>query len=62
MRRMMSLYLLDTDAIKLSSTDKVSQIEPKEDLKKRSRNSPNFASAFRLTCTPQPSVPSVRVI
>jgi hypothetical protein len=44
------------------STDKVLQIEPKQDLKKRTGKSPDYAEAFMLTFTPQPPVPAVRLL
>jgi len=40
------------------STDKVLQIEPKQDLKKRSGKSPDYAEALMLTFTPQPPQPA----
>lgn len=36
------------------NTDKVLQIEPKEDLKQRTGKSPDFAEAFMLTFIPPP--------
>lgn len=44
------------------STDKVLQIEPKEDLKRRSGKSPDYAEAFMLTFTPRPPEPGVRLL
>ena len=42
-----------------TSTDKVLQIEPKLDMKKRTGKSPDFAEALMLTFTPPPPEPSV---
>lgn len=45
-----------------TNSDKVIQIEPKEDLKKRTGKSPDFAEALMLTfSTPQP-VPGIRML
>jgi hypothetical protein len=44
------------------STDKVLQIEPKEDLKKRSGKSPDYAGASMLTLTPRPLAPNIRIL
>jgi len=44
------------------STDKVLQIEPKEDLKRRSGKSPDNADAIMLTFTPQLPEPDVRLL
>jgi hypothetical protein len=44
------------------STDKALQIEPKEDLKKRSGKSPNYAEAFMLTFTPRPPSPNIQLL
>ncbi len=41
------------------STDKVLQIEPKEELKRRTGKSPDYAEALMLTFTPPPPIPSV---
>ncbi len=41
------------------NTDKVLQIEPKDELKKRTGKSPDYADALMLTFTPQPPEPSV---
>lgn len=41
------------------NTDKVLQIEPKDELKKRTGKSPDYAEALMLTFTPQPPEPSV---
>ena len=40
----------------------VMQIEPKEDLKRRSGKSPDFAEAFVLTFTPQPPEKAMRLL
>ena len=42
------------------STDKVIQIEPKQDLKKRTGKSPDFAESAMLTFTPRPPAPNIR--
>jgi hypothetical protein len=44
------------------STDKVLQIEPKQDLKKRTGKPPDYAETFMLTCTPQPPQANVRML
>lgn len=41
------------------NTDKVLQIEPKDDLKRRTGKSPDFAEAFMLTFVPPPPEPSI---
>jgi hypothetical protein len=38
----------------------VLQIEPKQDLKKRTGKSPDFAEAFMLTFTPRAPEPNIR--
>ena len=45
-----------------TSTDKVLQIEPKEDLKKRTGKSPDYAEALMLTHVQPPPEPSVRIL
>jgi hypothetical protein len=40
----------------------VLQIEPKQDLKKRTGKSPDYAEAFMLTFTPQPPQANVRLL
>ena len=44
------------------STDTVLQIEPKEDLKKRTGKSPDFAEAFMLTFVQVPPEPEIQFI
>jgi hypothetical protein len=45
-----------------TSTDKVLQIEPKEDLKKRTGKSPDYAEALMLTHVQPPPAPNVRLL
>lgn len=45
-----------------TSTDKVLQIEPKEELKKRTGKSPDFADALSLTFVQPPPTPSVSIL
>lgn len=45
-----------------TSTDKVLQIEPKEELKKRTGKSPDYAEAFMLTHVQAPPEPNVRLL
>lgn len=44
------------------NTDKVLQIEPKEELKRRAGKSPDFAEALMLTFAPRPPVPDMFII
>lgn len=44
------------------NTDKVLQTEPKDEMKKRTGKSPDFADALMLTFTPMDPIPSIRVI
>lgn len=44
------------------NTDKVLQIEPKDDLRKRTGKSPDFADSFALTFTQKLPAPNVRVL
>ena len=44
------------------STDKVLQIEPKEDLKRQTEKSLDYADALMLTFTPRPPEPGVRLL
>jgi hypothetical protein len=44
------------------STDKVLQIEPKEDLKERTGKRSDWAEAFQLTCSVGKSQPGIRLL
>ena len=44
------------------NTDKVLQIEPKDELKRRTGKSPDFAEALMLTFVPPDPVPSIHFI
>ncbi len=44
------------------STDKVLKIEPKEELKRRTSKSPDFAEAFMLTFSTPPPEPNIRLL
>ena len=45
-----------------TSMDKVLRIEPKEELKKRTGKSPDYAEAFMLTFVQGPPEPGVRLL
>jgi hypothetical protein len=45
-----------------TSTDKVLQIEPKEELKQRTGKSPDYAEALMLTHVQAPPEPNVRLL